>query len=173
MVKYVVESEMKFGPFEENMLLPVEKIPQYQAIQQGMHMSEFIFYDSEKKHLISLEAKKSAPNPNSDKAENPAEVFLEYINTIREKFENSLDLYANLALKNEIPDGFEQIDYKDIEVLFVLVIKNHEKKWLKDVKDALEMSVRKVHRTNKIWKCKVVVINEEIAKQIKLIEDAA
>lgn len=38
------------------------------------------------------------------------------------------------------------------------------------MKDAMEMAVRSVIRTNKIWKCKVIVINEEIAKKRKLIE---
>ena len=45
-----------------------------------------------------------------------------------------------------------------------------KKEWLGNVKDAMEMSVRSVIRTNKIWKCKVLVINEEIAKKRKLIE---
>ena len=45
----------------------------------------------------------------------------------------------------------------------------HEKKWLKDVKDALEMAVRSVHRTGKIWKCKVLVINEHMAREARFI----
>lgn len=168
MEEYIIESGMKLGPFEKGQLLPIETIPQYQIIQQGMHISELIYYNKSKNQLISLEAKTSAPNPNSDKVENSREVFQKYIGIIREKFENSLDLYANLALKKEVPAGFQQIDYQNIEIVFVLVIKNHEKKWLKDVKDALEMSVRKIHRTNKIWKCKVLVINEDMAKASKL-----
>ena len=96
--------------------------------------------------------------------------FREYINDIREKFENSLDLYVNMALKGEIPDLFKNIDYRNLEIIFILVIKKHKKEWLGNVKDAMEMAVRSVMRTNKIWKCKVIVINEEIAKKRKLIE---
>ena len=50
------------------------------------------------------------------------------------------------------------------------MIKKNKKEWLGNVKDAMEMAVRSVMRTNKIWKCKVIVINEEIAKKRKLIE---
>ena len=96
--------------------------------------------------------------------------FREYINDIREKFENSLDLYVNMALKGEIPDLFKNIDYRNLELIFILVIKEQKKEWLGNVKDAMEMAVRSVIRTNKIWKCKVIVINEEIAKKRKLIE---
>jgi len=96
--------------------------------------------------------------------------FREYINDIREKFENSLDLYVNMALKGEVPDLFKNIDYRNLEIIFILVIKEQKKEWLGNVKDAMEMAVRSVIRTNKIWKCKVIVINEEIAKKRKLIE---
>ncbi len=96
--------------------------------------------------------------------------FREYINDIREKFENSLDLYVNMALKGEVPDLFKNIDYRNLEIIFILVIKEQKKEWLGNVKDAMEMAVRSVMRTNKIWKCKVIVINEEIAKKRKLIE---
>ncbi len=96
--------------------------------------------------------------------------FREYINDIREKFENSLDLYVNMALKGEVPDLFKNIDYRNLEIIFILVIKEQKKEWLGNVKDPMEMAVRSVIRTNKIWKCKVIVINEEIAKKRKLIE---
>lgn len=170
MSEYVLESGMKFGPFSEESLIRIEKIPEYTSIQQGMHISEFVYYNKEKSRIISLEAKTTAPNPNSGQVENPKEIFEKYISDIREKFENSLDLYVNMALKHNVPKDFKNIDYKKIEIVFILVIKNHKKEWLKDVKDALEMSVRSVHRTNKIWRCKVLVINEEIASNNHLIE---
>lgn len=170
MGEYVIESGMKFGPFLPDALIRIEKCPQYIQIQQGMRISELIYYDQSKKKIISLEAKTTAPNPKSKKTENPQEVFLNYISEIREKFENSLDLYLSMVMKKEVSAKFEEIDYHDIEIVFVLVIKTHEYEWLKDVKDALEMAVRSVHRTNKIWKCKILVLNEEIAKQKGLIE---
>jgi hypothetical protein len=169
MEEYVVESGMKFGPFCSESLLQIEKVPQYTEIQHGMHISEFIYYDKDKNRIISLEAKTTAPNPNSQNVEDPKAKFQEYINDIKEKFENSLDLYVNMALKKEVPMGFKDIDYKKIDIYFILVIKNHEKVWLKDVKDALEMAVKKAHRTNKIWNCKVLVINEEIAKRNHIV----
>lgn len=171
MGEYITESGMKFGPFPPEALIRIESIPQYRKIQQGMHISEFIYYDKEKQRLISLEAKTTAPNPNSNAVDNPKEHFQKYIRDIREKFENSLDLYLNLALKKDIPSGFTRINYNKLEIIFILVIKNHERAWLKDVKDALEMAVRSVHRTNQIWKCKVLVINEDMARRSNLIAD--
>ena len=67
--------------------------------------------------------------------------FREYINDIREKFENSLDLYVNMALKGEVPDLFKNIDYRNLEIIFILVIKEQKKEWLGNVKDAMEMAV--------------------------------
>lgn len=99
MGEYITESGMKFGPFPPEALIRIESIPQYRKIQQGMHISEFIYYDKEKQRLISLEEKTTAPNPNSNAVDNPKEHFQKYIRDIREKFENSLDLYLNLALK--------------------------------------------------------------------------
>lgn len=170
MGEYVVESGMKFGPFSPDALIRIESSPQYTKIQQGMHISEFIYYNSEKKRIVSLEAKTTAPNPKSENVENPKEKFQNYIREIREKFENSLDLYVNMAMKEEVPLAFKTINYNQIDILFVLVIKEHEREWLKDVKDALEKEVRLIHRTNKIWKCKVLVINEDIARNRGLIE---
>lgn len=169
MAEYVNESDMVFGPFSAETFIRIESIPQYVKIQDKMHMSEFIQYDSEKKRLISLEAKKSAPNPGSEQVENPREKFEEYIHDIKEKFLNSLDLYVNMALKKEVPTGFLEIDYNQLDIVFILVIKNHEKAWLKDVNDALQMQIKSELRASKMWKCKVVVINEIMAKSSGLI----
>ena len=166
----ITESDMEFGPFQEDKLIHIEKISQYTSIQQGMRITELIYFDSDKARLVSLEAKTTAPNPYSKETENPQEKFQDYVTEIREKFENSLDIYVNMALKNEVPTGFKKIDYKKVEILFILVIKKQERAWLKDVKDALEMAVRSIHRTNKMWKCKVLVLNEDIAKRKKLIK---
>lgn len=65
MGEYIEESGMKFGPFPETALIRIETIFQYRSIQQGLHISEFIYFDKEKQRLISLEAKTTAPNPNS------------------------------------------------------------------------------------------------------------
>jgi len=97
-------------------------------------------------------------------AENPKEIFKNYISDIKEKFENTLDLYVNMALKQAVPKDFKQVDYNETEIYFILVIKEQNRAWLKDVKDALEMSVKSIRRLDKIWKCKVLVINEELAR---------
>ncbi|MBQ7432232.1 MAG: hypothetical protein IJV50_01990, partial [Lachnospiraceae bacterium] len=73
-----------------------EKNPHYMKIQNGMRICEFIYYDVQKGNIISVEAKKTAPNPKSEQVENSKEKFQEYISQIREKFENSLDLYLRM-----------------------------------------------------------------------------
>lgn len=172
MGKFVTESEMKFGPYNEESFIYIEKHPRYERIQQDMKMSELIYYNEDKKQLISLEAKKSAPNPHSTERENPMERFREFIDEICEKFQNSLDLYTRLALEKDTPKGFFKIDYKETEIVFILVIKNHKKEWLGEVKDAIEMSVRRIHRLNKIWKCRVLVLNEEMALRNNLMVES-
>lgn len=71
MEEYVVESGMKFGPFSPEAYIHIKTCPQYINMQKGMHISEFIYYDKDKRRIIVIEAKTSAPNPNSEKVENP------------------------------------------------------------------------------------------------------
>ena len=63
---YIAESEMKFGPFDEACFVHIEKNPHYMKIQKGMRICEFIYYDVQKGNIISVEAKKTAPNPKSE-----------------------------------------------------------------------------------------------------------
>lgn len=167
--RFVEESGMCFGPFSEQSFFHIERCEQYQKIQQNMPISEFIIYQETKGNLISLEAKTTAPNPASKNVENPKEVFQQYIHEIQKKFENSLDLYLNMALRKELPEKFLDLDYQNLEVVFILVIKEHQKSWIVNIKNALEMSIRSVVRTNNIWKCKVEVLNEEMARKHNLI----
>lgn len=168
MDKIIEESGMKFGPFPTDRLLHIEKCSQYQSIQQGMKIAELVYYDEDTKKLLLLEAKTSAPNPKSKNVTNPDEIFQQYILDLVEKFENSLDLYLNLALKKELPDGFD-MEYKEIDIVFVLVVKNNKVEWDKGIQEGLGQVFAEIHRINKIWKCKVLVLNEEQASKMHLI----
>lgn len=164
MNKEIQESDMIFR-FPEEVLFHIEESEAYKNAKHNMHMSEFIYYKEENQCIISLEAKKSAPNPNSEKVENPTKVFHDYIYEICEKFINSLDLFFHMVLTNdrELPHGFDDIKYEGVDYLFVLVIKNHEKEWLNAVSDKLNQELQAYVRVHNIWKAKVIVINEEIA----------
>ena len=116
--------------------------------------------------IIILEAKRSAPNPES---EEKLERFSEYIDEIVDKLCDTIDLYVNQALKKKVPAGFKDIDYNRVTITFVLVIKTHERNWLPPVKDALEQAVFRQVRVHKLWKCNVVVMNEEMAKNTRLL----
>lgn len=61
------------------------------------------------------------------------------------------------------------IDYKEIDIIFTLVIKYQQKEWLLHVQEALSRELNEYVRVNKIWKCKVIVLNEEQAAEKKFL----
>lgn len=166
MIKEIHESDMIFR-FPEEVLFHIEQSEAYKHTQDHMRMSELIYYKKEEENqcIISLEAKKTAPNPNSEKVKNPKKKFQDYISEICEKFLNSLDLFFHMVLRNdsEIPSGFDDIQYERVRFLFVLVIKNQKKEWLGAVSETLNQELQSYIRVHNIWKAKVIVINEEIA----------
>jgi len=87
----IEESGMKFGPFEEENIFYIERSNIYKQLQHGVQMAEFLLFRPEKKDLIILEAKTTAPNPNSSNMENENQIddrrkrFEEYITEIHEK----------------------------------------------------------------------------------------
>ena len=166
MTESVIESGMEFIVSPEQNLYYIEKSPVYAALQNEMKMAEFVLYDDKKKKVFVVEAKTSAPNPNSNVQ---AANFNTFINEIDQKLSNAMDLFAKQALCSALPAGFEKIDYSNVNIVFVLVIKNHKKEWLQTVNDALGIAVNKHKRFKKIWKCNVIVLNEDSARKKKLI----
>lgn len=164
---YIDESEMRFGPFDKDEVFYIEKNPEYISISDGLKIAEYISIDGDKNQIRVVEAKKSAPNPNSN--ERP-DRFKEYIGEIEQKLCNAFDLFLKLMSIKSIPSGLSSIDYRKVRVVFVLVIKNHEDSWLAPVKDFLEYKIKSHLRYKKIWNCTVAVLNERIARAQGLIE---
>ncbi len=161
------ESGMRFGDYPDSHVFHIEKSKVYEEIKnEGIKSVEFILLKNSK--LLLLEAKTSAPNPESQ--ETP-ERFGEYIQNIAEKMRNSLDLFLyQLSRKEELSRTFMEINYHDVDVTCVLVIKNHQKEWLSPVNDALSRELLKHKRMKAIWKCKIIVINEAQAVSHGLVQ---
>lgn len=123
---------------------------------------EFLVKNNRK--LIFIEAKNSAPCLLKDS---------DFIKDITSKFVDSFNLLISVFNERLSDDFFEYCDILDQEylknckIIFYLVIYGHKKEWLRPVNDALDFSLISLR---KIWNVEVSVINEESAKQLKLIE---
>lgn len=173
-MKIITESEMNFGEYKEENLFEIEKSDLLKSLGEGIKTVEFILLHRER-NIIFLEAKKSCPNQNNmyDTLEKERK-FEEYYSSITQKFTESLQVYFAAILnrcgdKNEIGNNLQNIEnYKDRDILFVLVIKNANISWLSGVKAILE---NKLLSLCKIWKIKVLVLNYELAQKKGLIID--
>ena len=163
---FINESGMQFGDYPDNHVFYIEKSEEYNRIKDdGVKIVEFILLNDSK--LLLVEAKTSAPNPQS---KDTPERFGEYISDIAEKMRNSLDLYLyQLSLKG-LSEELIEADYHGISIVCVLVIKNQRKEWIAPVQEALSKEILKHIRMSIIWKCQVIVINEEQAVRHKLVQ---
>ena len=170
MMKPIVESGMPFGPYDESECFYVEKSDIYQRVREGVSMVEFCLLRKQtgKPVVWFVEAKSSAPNPNGTK-------FDDYTNQIKDKFVNALALVMSMILKrhsvhgNEFPDTFKSLSLSELEVRFVLVVREHPESWLPPLADALK---RRLNATLKVWAFSpnsVVVLNDKMALKYGLI----
>lgn len=168
----VEESGMTFGKYDSEDFLHIEKCHAYSRglSNSGVKISEFILYRNNK--LIILEAKTSCPNIEN---KTNHEKFVQYVDEIVEKFENTLNVYANIFSQrynnlNDIPNKFmSKAILKNSELCFVLVIKKAKKEWLVNYPDIFK---KKLNTIMKIWKIRqLLVINEETAIRMKLVQE--
>lgn len=171
-MKIISESEMKFGKFDEADLFHIEDSQIYKNLGSGIKTVEFILkYDENS--IVFLEAKKSCPNAvNRYKSEEKEQKFEEYYASITEKFIASLQIYLAAILDkyqdtSEIGDGLRVVNsMKDIQLKFILVIKNAEDiGWLAGPLAELKARLLQIR---KIWGVELVVLNEELARKYHL-----
>ena len=165
----ITESNMNFGDFEEDKVFQIENSKLYKNVGNGIKVVEFILLSKENE-LSFIEAKSSSPRPT----ENSSIRFTEFINEISEKFIHSFNLYYSAILRRvtddegaEINSRFKKLDNGEIKFKFILVIKGHKVEWLMPLSDALKKNLA-YHNT--IWKSQVVVLNDEQAKEYRLIK---
>ena len=145
----------------------IEESDLYKSLSEGIRSVEFLRVKNEK--LLFIEAKKSFPNPNNPDASNIKNFQLE-LDEVCEKFIHSLNLFSSIKLG--VSDNIFENNFilpEKVTLEFVLVIKNHELKWCKQVHSKLMTNMPKY--IIKIWKPNVYVINYENAKKWRLITD--
>lgn len=162
------ESGMRFQ-FPEKKTFYIEKTAPYDTDLRSCGVSSVecvILYDEK---VLFIEAKMSAPNPDSAGGEN----LRSYIQGIEKKFYDSLLLCC--AIQSEVWTGesiggelVEKLSRKP-EIVFVLIINKHRKEWSAPLQDRLQ---RDMQGLLKIWQAHVIVINAEQALSKHLIVSA-
>jgi len=166
----IEESGMTFGPFSDEQCFYIEKSNIYNKLQNGLPMAEFLLLQPDKNLLYVVEAKSSSPNPSNNESQTK---FDDYIAEISRKLLNAFTLGLTLGLGryveniDELSNCFQEIDYGSVTILFLLVIKGHKEEWLAPLNEALQ---RELKDTSKVWRLKVITINERTAQRYNLIQ---
>lgn len=160
-----IESKMIFGPFEEADIFEIEKSNVNQMIGEHIRTVEFIMC-REENQILFLEAKSSSPQEKTGK-----ERYDAFVTEIVEKFVQSFEIYHTLRYKRydtnvSMGEHLLQQEWDKVQIKFVLVIHGHQKEWLAPLREAL---IRNMRVYLKIWRSTVVVLNDEMAEQYKLI----
>ena len=143
----------------------IEKSSIYKKLlSQGIRSVEFVRVKDDE--LLFVEAKTTFPNPNNPSVENRKK-FQSEINEICDKFIHSLNLFSSVKVgvaENAFPIGF--VLPEKVSLKFILVIKDHELKWCRKIKIALNDKLPSY--LNKIWKPNIRVINHDGARKDNL-----
>lgn len=172
----IEESGMIFNT-EDSKTFYIEESKFYHSLEDGVKTAEFlVFYDAENATCEIIEAKSSSPNPNN-KEENNKGKFNNYINEINEKFVNSFNLYVANRLERhgkdnheEMPQVFRNTNLSTLGFKFVLVIKNHRKRWLVPISDAIKLIMKPFVKAWNIQDKNIKVLNDEMARSKGYIE---
>lgn len=171
----ITESDMRFGPFAQDECFYVEGSKVYEAIQDGVKMAEFLLLranDSTSNNNLQIwiiEAKSGSPRPSNSSD------FEKFIAEIREKLINALSLGLACVLgrhpqaEPELPCAFKKLRLDQVQVKFVLVMKDHPGKALPPLKKALEKALRPTIKTWAFAPTSVTVLNKELAREHGLI----
>lgn len=162
----IEESKMIFE-FKEEQLFRIENSKLHRCIGEGIKTVEFLVTLKEDE-IYFVEAKSSSPQPTTENKEK----FDTFISEISDKFLHSFNMYLSAILKrnhyDEIPKTLININKEKAVFKFILIIKGHQIEWLQPLKDAI---YKKLLYQNKIWKNSVILMNEEIAKEYKLVKE--
>ena len=145
----------------------IEQSNLYKKIGKKIHTVEFVRVKDG--NILFVEAKSSFPNPKKENSENSDEFILE-IGEICEKFKHSLNLFSSVKVGVAEETAINNLPVVENALLaFVLVINGHKFEWLKPIENSLVETLPSYLKT--IWKPKVFVINEIIAKSRGLIAE--
>ncbi|MCL1843824.1 MAG: hypothetical protein FWF79_08425 [Defluviitaleaceae bacterium] len=158
-----VESCMDFSPlFAGGNSFHIEKSDF--RIKQCKNVKTVEFITLRKKNkLYFIEAKLTAPNPNNP--ENKDNIF-KYYQDLTGKIQQSIDMFVskeigvNFDYSKEFPLCFNESNFSSFKLVFLLIIRNHEKEWCSDVQAILQ---QKLLATTKIWNMEIIVLTGEEA----------
>jgi len=157
---------MQFGPFDKENVFHIEESIIYKNLQKNIKIAEFVLIEDTKveRTFYIVEAKSSSPRSKGE--------LDEFVNEISDKLLNSLLLTTALHLKRHcnffegLPSEFKKSENYSLKTVLLLVIKGHKKEWLIPVNDKLNVKMRDIR---KIWPLDVLVINDSIACEKRLI----
>ena len=157
MTDFIIESNMKFLA---DHVFHIEESAAYKNIGDCVKTVDLIRRKKEK--IVFIEAKTSYPNPSLSDVR-----FDEESSNIVDKFVHSLNLLASisLGLRSDDITSLENLTNNNSQIVFLLVIRDHQKKWCPKVRDKLQLSINQNLCLQKIWRAKVFVINSEQAKR--------
>lgn len=173
-MKYITESKMRFGEFDEKNLFHIEESQIYKELGEGIKSVEFILRYN-KDRIILLEAKESCPNSaNRYNSVDNETKFEEYYSSITDKFIASFEIYiASLMDKysNTFDIGEDLQNVRSLRttiITYVLVIQSAKEEWLAGPMEELRA---RLFTYRKIWGIEVIVLNEDMAKRYGLIKE--
>ena len=169
----IEESGMKFGEYNNEDVFHIENSGTYISMfrEKDTKTVEFVLCHND--DLIFLEAKTSTPNYKNAATEENKRKYDKFVSAINQKFCNSVDLYFSTLLgrhgKPEISQKLLGLDYSNINVLLVIVIRNGS-----EYKDSLRHYQEKFNKNLRtkmnLWRIsRVLVIDEETARKKGLI----
>lgn len=163
-----IESFMKFS-FADDDVFRIEK-DELVCGCSGLKACECVVLISSR--IAFIEAKSSTPNPNS------GERFNEFIDDIKQKFTDSLNLFEGIKTGHlgeealmRLPLNLRNAEIHTNDYLIYLIVHGHRLDWLPGLQDALREALRNVIKEWNLRDSNVKALNEEIAKELHLITD--
>lgn len=161
----IIESGMIFGNYSPDRIFKIENSYLHKCAGSGIRSVEFILLKGTKK-VFFIEAKSSSP-----KSDTSLEKYQEFLDEIANKFIHSFEILCAWYLgrmndNGEIGTKLKTVSTIEADFIFVLVIRGHKKEWLLPLQEELN---QKLHYHNSIWKSRVIVLNDEMAKKYNLI----
>jgi hypothetical protein len=167
-----MESGMDFS-FADEESFYIEKCGIYERQLRNNGISSVECIVLHHKKICFIEAKSSAPSPDGEKG---MPRFDEFLDEIRMKMEHSVQLCCAIlhgvqpmdkAEKYKIGSELRKSMNGEPHIRFLLIVRKHKREWCMLLQEALR---NKMTATVHLWKADVVVLNEEKAKEYKLIQ---
>lgn len=172
MSRIINESDMLFCVPEQDRFFYIEASDLYKKIGKGIHTTEYVYLKGNNQ-LQFLEAKTTCPNVhNKDESSEKRRKYESYYSELTKKYTDSLMILSAVMLgkwdNSEV--GIEILknsQLRDVNLRFLLVIKNAEEAWLSGVRAELN---ERLFEIRKIWKVDIQVLNEELAVRKGLVK---